>query len=49
MKIFVVVIFVLCFFSLTACNAKETAKDVGDAGNSLAKTVDDTINRENTK
>ena len=36
-------------FTLSACNVKEGAKSVGDAGNSVGKTIDDTINRENIK
>lgn len=42
-KIFLLLMFV-SVFSLAGC--KEFAKDVGDAGNSLGKTVDDTINRD---
>jgi predicted small secreted protein len=49
MKIFFVLMVLFSFSALTACNAKGVAKDVGDAGNGLAKTVDDTINRENVK
>ena len=41
-KLFMLLVLVT-LFSLGAC--KEFAKDVGDAGNSLGKTVDDTINR----
>lgn len=41
-KLFMLLVLV-SLSSLTAC--KELAKDVGDAGNSLGKTIDDTINR----
>ena len=49
MKGFFSVIVVVFLFSLSACNVKEAAKSVGDAGNSAGKTIDDTINRENVK
>jgi len=49
MKYILVFLFALSLGSLSACNVKEAAKDVGDAGNSLGKTVDDTINREKVK
>ena len=49
MKGFFSVMFVAFLFTLSACNVKEAAKSVGDAGNSAGKTIDDTINRENVK
>jgi len=49
MKMFFVLVMLVSVVSLGACNVKEAAKDVGDAGNSLGKTVDDTINRDNVK
>ena len=49
MKFILIAVFLLPVIALSACNVKEAAKDVGDAGNSLGKTIDDTINRENVK
>jgi len=49
MKIIFTILFVVSIGSITACNVKEAAKDVGDAGNHLGKTIDDTINRDNVK
>lgn len=49
MKIFFGLMILVSLSFLNACNVKEAAKDVGDAGNSVGKTIDDTINRENVK
>ena len=42
-KVFSILLLLAFLTPLSAC--KEFAKDVGDAGNSLGKTIEDTINR----
>jgi len=49
MKMFLGLVMLVCVVFLGACNVKEAAKEVGDAGNSLGKTIDDTINRDHVK